>query len=245
MIERRLSERFMNRHNAGLCLSIIAAMLAMPAVASSQACGVTPGSGDATCAILADAAPRPVSEAERRRAIAALEARLAAAQAQIAGEVAILQERLAAVREALVADLAARDPAYAEEIADFHRDVTGIASSPEGLQALARYNAGDRVGAIAALDQLRQARTAGRQARADIESAAEARQIARLALDAQGKNDPAFDAAALIIRYEEVVRLDPTNAGDWRRLAALYRSVGRSADAEAADARAEVLATSE
>ena len=36
----------------------------------------------------------------------------------------------------------------------FRREVTNIASTPESANALARFNAGDRVGAIAVLDRL-------------------------------------------------------------------------------------------
>ncbi len=63
-----------------------------------------------------------------------------------------------------MADLASRDRAYAEEIAVFRREVTDIASTPGGAAAPARHNAGDRVGAIAVLDRLRQARDAARYA---------------------------------------------------------------------------------
>jgi DNA-binding SARP family transcriptional activator len=188
---------------------------------------------------------RAVSEAERLNLIAAREAQLNAARVRGAAEVARLQARLIEAREALVADLAARDPAYAEEITVFRREVTDIASTPEGAAALARYNAGDRSGAIATLDRLRQARGEARTAQADLESAAEARQIATLALDARGKRDPAFDTGAVIARFEEVVRLDPLQPDDWRRLAALYRDAGRSADAETADARVVALSRSD
>ena len=71
----------------------------------------------------------------------------------------------------------------------------------------------------------------------NIESAAEARLIATLVLDARGKGDPAFHAGAVIARYEAVVRLDPLHLEDWHRLGMLYRDAGRAADAEAAGLR--------
>ena len=198
-----------------------------------------------SAAVAAPADPGRLDDAQRRGQIATLEARLAEARARVAADVTRLQDQLVAAREALVAELAARDPAYAAEIAAFRREVEDIASTPEGLAALARYNDGDRVEAIALLDGLRQARDTARRARVDVESAAEARQIATLALDARGRGDPAFDTGAVIARYEAVVRLDPLHAPDWQQLAMLYRAAGRAEDAGAAEARAEALSAAE
>ena len=86
----------------------------------------------------------------RQQEIAALQGQLVEAQARGAVELARVQAELIAAREALVADLSSRDRSYAEEIAVFRREVTAIASTPEGAAALARYNAGDRVGAPSA-----------------------------------------------------------------------------------------------
>ncbi len=197
--------------------------------------------------LLAPAVDDPVTRQEttgRQQRITALEAELAAARARVAADVEALQDQLVAARDALVAELASRDPVYAGQIAAFRRDVTAIAATPEGLAALARFNEGDRVEAIAALDQQRRARDEARLALANFESAAEARQIATLALDARGRGDPAFDTGAVIARIEAVVRLDPLHAPDWRQLVLLYRAAGRGEDAAAAEARAEVLETS-
>jgi tetratricopeptide (TPR) repeat protein len=220
---------------AGLFLSLALVLPGLPACARAQVSVLTPASAD----------PGRLDDAQRREQIATLEARLAEARARVAADVTRLQDQLVDAREALVADLAARDPVYAEEIAAFRREVQDIASTPEGLAALARYNAGDRVEAIALLDGLRQARDTARRAREDVESAAEARRIATLALDARGKGDPAFDTGAVIARYEAVVRLDPLHAPDWQRLAMLYRAAGRAEDAAAAEARAEALSVPE
>ncbi len=178
----------------------------------------------------------------RQQEIAVLQAQLVEARAQGATEVTRLEAALVEAREALVADLARDNPAYAQDIAVFRREVTDIASTPEGVAALARYNAGDRVGAIAVLDRLRQARDGARRVLVDIESAAEARRIAALALDARGKSDPAFDTGAVITRYEEVVRLDPGEYDDWYQLVQLYIAAGRRADALTAAERLEALA---
>jgi tetratricopeptide (TPR) repeat protein len=59
--------------------------------------------------------------------------------------------------------LSERDRTYAQEIAVFRKAVQDIAATPEGAAALARFNAGDEVGALAVLDKLRAARDAARQ----------------------------------------------------------------------------------
>jgi hypothetical protein len=64
---------------------------------------------------------------------------------------------LTATEEKYVAALSARDRAYAQEIAVFRTAVEDIAKTPEGAAALARFNAGDELGALAVLDDLRAA----------------------------------------------------------------------------------------
>ena len=56
------------------------------------------------------------------------------------------QADLTAAEEQYVAALAARDRAYAQEIAVFRKAVEDIAATPEGAAALARFNAGDEPG---------------------------------------------------------------------------------------------------
>lgn len=113
----------------------------------------------------------------------------------------------------------------------------GWASTPGGLAALERYNAGDDVGAIAILDRLRAADDRARTVRVDIESAAEARRIAALALDARDKGK--FSTLDIIDRYEEIVRPDPGAAWDWINLARLDEDAGQlAAAAQAAKAAA-------
>jgi tetratricopeptide (TPR) repeat protein len=89
---------------------------------------------------------------------------------------------------------------------------------------LARFNAGDQIGALTVLDDLRAARDTARQKRANIESAAEGRRIATLALEArtQGK----LTTAQLITRFEQVTRLDPGVFWDWIELGRLYDDAG-------------------
>jgi tetratricopeptide (TPR) repeat protein len=135
------------------------------------------------------------------------------------------RKALTAAEEKYVAALAARDRAYAQEIAVFRKAVENIAATPEGATALARFNAGDEIGALKVLDNLRAARDAARKKRADIESAAEGRRIATLALEARNKGKLA--TAQVIARYEEVTRLDPAVHRDWVELGRLYTDTGK------------------
>ena len=66
--------------------------------------------------------------------------------------------QLAAAQRAFIRDLSAKDRAYAEAIERFRRDVTDLAATPEGKAALAQFNAGQEVEALAILDQLQAAR---------------------------------------------------------------------------------------
>ena len=139
------------------------------------------------------------------------------------------QAELTAAQETYVSNLAARDRAYSQEIAVFRAAVQGIAATPEGAAALARFNAGDRKGALAILDKLQGAVDAALQKRTDIERAVGHRSIAALALEARAKGDET--TAQVIERYEEVTRLDPGVNWDWAELSELYRDAGTLAEA--------------
>ncbi|MFN7390328.1 tetratricopeptide repeat protein, partial [Brevundimonas sp.] len=241
----------MMRLMGGATVVAVGVMLA-PVTAQAQTPGMVNARVEISAAVAGssqtlEAIERQANARDRARQaeIAALQTRLTEAEMRGAAELARLQAELIEAREALVADLAARDRAYADEIAVFRREVTAIASTAEGAAALARYNAGDRVGAIAVLDRLIRARDAARQTRVAIEGAAERRQVATLALDARAKSDPAFDTGAVIARFEEVVRLDPGEYMDWFQLVQLYIAAGRRADALAAAERLEALADNE
>lgn len=106
----------------------------------------------------------------------------------------------------------------------FRAAVQDIAATPEGAAALARFNAGDRKGALAILDKLQGAVDAALQKRTDIERAVGHRSIAALALEARAKGDET--TAQVIERYEEVTRLDPGVNWDWAELSELYRDAG-------------------
>lgn len=177
--------------------------------------------------------------AEQRRQIEALQAKLKAApggDAAMQARVRELQAQLAQAQERFVQQLAERDRAYAREIAVFRSAVQDIASTPEGEAALRQFNAGDEVGALAVLDKLVDARERARKARADIETAAERRRVATLALDARAKGK--LDTQAVIARFEEVTRLDPGLHWDWVELARLYRDAGKLPQARQAAERA-------
>ena len=163
-----------------------------------------------------------------------------------------LESELAAKEREYVTRLAAKDREYAQEIAVFRNAVEDIASTPEGLRALALFNDGDELGAIAILDDLRAARDEAREAAARIRSAAEARRIAQLALEARNKGK--LTTADLIARYEEITALDPGVHWDWVELRRLYFDIGDLPGAERAatgametapDARARSVAFNE
>ena len=139
---------------------------------------------------------------------------------------------MVAAQESFVAELSARDREYAAQIAVFRSTVSDIASTPDGAQALERFNAGDEVGALAILDKLRAGNEKMRAERLRLEDAAEARRIARLALEARLRGKVTIDT--VIARFEEVVKLDPGVAADWVELERMYVETGKLADARRA-----------
>lgn len=173
---------------------------------------------------------------QERARIEGIARRARAGEAQARAELASAQERF-------IADLAARDRAYAQEIAVFRQAVADIAASREGVAALAKFNSGDEIGALGILDRMRAARDAARQVRANVESAAEGRRIASLALEARSRGK--LDTRAVITRYEEVTRLDPGVHWDWVELGRLLRVSGRLADARVAANRSLMLSATE
>lgn len=135
------------------------------------------------------------------------------------------QLALVSAQRHFVATLAANDLGYAETIEQFRSSVADIASTTEGLAALARYNAGDEAGALTILDKLRAANDAARKKQSDLASAVEGRRIAGLARDARLKGK--VTTATVIARYEEVTRLDPGVFEDWLELADDYYESSR------------------
>ena len=155
----------------------------------------------------------------------AAEARITALSAKVrAGQ--IERAELVAAQQDFIAQLAAKDRAYAGAIAILRQSVTDIAVTPQGAAALAEYNAGDEAGALAVLDRLQAADEAARQRATDIQKAVGERRIAELAFDARDKGK--VDTASVISRYEQVTRLDPGEFWDWVELSRLYRDAGRT-----------------
>ena len=140
---------------------------------------------------------------------------------------------LSRAQQEFVDKLSAKDRAYAEAIGQFRDAVVDIASTPEGQAALVQYNAGHEAEALAVLDRVSAANDAARQKLAAIESAAEKRRIAGLALDARVKGK--VDTTNVIARFEEVTKLDPDVFNDWIELADLYVLAGRLVDADHAE----------
>lgn len=173
---------------------------------------------------------------EQRSAIEALHALLT----QAGGRSDALAAELAAAQEQYCAALAERDRAYAQEISILRGAAEDIAASPEGLAALERFNAGDELGALLVLDRLRDARVRARQVLNDIESAAEARDIATLALETHYRGR--LDTAAVIARYLQIVALDPREFWDWSALTSLHREAGDLSAAAVAAEHATRLA---
>ena len=145
------------------------------------------------------------------------------------GAVAVkqLKAALTAAEEAFVNALAARDRAYAREIAFFRTTVEDIAATPEGAAGLARFNAGDVKGALKVFDAERRARDVGRELRKNIESAADGRRNATMALEGRAKGE--VSTLDVIERYEEVTARSgaglttaaPIDAGRWMPLTRL------------------------
>jgi tetratricopeptide (TPR) repeat protein len=221
----------------------LALILAVPAAAAPRAAcaqaALVDAHAEVAAALFAASATQAAVEKAADAKLAAQRAQIAALAARVrAGEAR--QAQLAAAQEGFLAELAAKDRAYAAQIAVFRGAVSDIAATPEGAAALARFNAGDEAGALDILDRLRAADDRMRQARADLESAAQGRRIAALAMEARARGR--VTTAAVISRYEDVVRLDPGVFEDWIRLGRLYQAAGRLADARGADQTAARLA---
>ena len=216
----------MNNHvhrRMGVSISLALAQLWCASLATAQ----VDSRAEVAAALYAASATQAAAERfadekmrKQRTAIERLQAQLGAAAANEKE----IRAQLTASQETYVTELAARDRAYSREIAVFRKAVEDISATAEGAAALARFNAGDEPGALAILDDLRRARDAGRKKRADIESAAEGRRIAALALEARTKGKQT--TAQVITRYEDVTRLDPDEFWDWVELARLYRDAG-------------------
>src|SRR5579872_4827905 len=202
---------------------------AWPASALSEA--VDPHA-EVAAALFASSATMAAVEKAADAQLRTEQTRIVQLAAQVRSGEARRRSELAAAQEGFVAQLAQKDRAYAQAIAVFRGAVNDIAATPDGAAALARFNAGDEAGALDVLDKLRAADDASRRAREAIESAAEGRRIAQLALEARTRGK--VSTASVIKRYEDVTRLDPVVFDDWIDLARLDEDAGRTADAQGA-----------
>lgn len=159
-----------------------------------------------------------------------------AAEAEAArSEANRLAAQLTEAQQNYVADLEERDEAYARQIQLFRTAVIDVSTTPEGLEALRRFNEGDWPGARAILDQLR----AAVDQVEDIQRAERYRRDAQFFYEAYGRGLETLDT--VIEKYEEVVELDPGVESDWGRLVSLYSTAGRIDDSIAALQQASEL----
>ncbi|TKB88622.1 MAG: hypothetical protein E8D41_14515 [Nitrospira sp.] len=222
---RAVGGKVTGRWVVGLVLSgcVMLAALGQAQSAPASAAAVDPRA-EVAAALYAASATQAAAERAADVKLRTLHKEIEALRTQVHTGAAQHQADLTAAEEKYVAALASHDRAYAQEIAVFRKTVEDIAATPEGAAALARFNAGDELGALAILDDLRTAHDAARQKRAAIESAAEGRRIATLALEARTKGK--LTTAQVIARYEEVTRLDPGVHWDWVELGRLYQDIG-------------------
>ncbi|MBC7987614.1 MAG: hypothetical protein H7X93_13255 [Sphingomonadaceae bacterium] len=178
--------------------------------------------------------------ASRQRArIGELTSQLAAARANDQSQTTEIErqaDELAAQQEQYVADLADRDQQYARQIALYRATVTDVSATPEGLEALARFNAGDWAGAREILTRLTE--TIDRIE--DMERAARYRSVAALYNEAFNRGQETV--ANVIAQYERVVALDDSNIADWQALRNAYINSGDAAKQRQAADRALALA---
>ncbi len=145
--------------------------------------------------------------------------------------------------------LAEKDEQFARDLQMLLRVSDDLTSTPEGREALARYNAGGPgsyeaanlvLHKLAAERQASRERMLAAQAEQDrLDQAADLRQIATLGYDALGKGRSTTDVA--IAQYEAVVNL-AGEYGDWITLAELYRNGNYLDRALAAAQQAEGMA---
>jgi tetratricopeptide (TPR) repeat protein len=164
-----------------------------------------------------------------------LQARINALSAQVRAGKAQKAD-LVLANQALVAQLSETDSVYKVEIAAYGVAVSEIASTPDRLAALARFNAGDQIGALVILDKLQKADEVAKQTATNIEAATGERHIAILAYEAFRAGN--VDAQSVLARYERVTHLDSGVFDDWQTLAELYADEGRLEEASRSAQRA-------
>jgi tetratricopeptide (TPR) repeat protein len=227
-----------------IAVALAALLLAAGPGPSARAQGaLVDAHAEVVAALYAASATVAAVQKEADSKVRADQARIAALAAQVKAGDRRRRAELAAAEGAFVTQLAEKDRAYAQAIAGYRAGVTDIASTPQGAAALARFNAGEEAGALAALDALQGASEAASPNLTGIQKAVGERHIAALALEARARGK--VTTASAIARFEGVTRLDPGVASDWIDLAGLYADVGRLGDADRAAGAALAAATSE
>lgn len=185
---------------------------------------------------------------ERARRLEAAERALRTAQATGATAQAELA-RLESEKKALSDEIAAKDQAYAQEIAAYRELMTGVVSNagPEKLTALERYATGDRIGAFPVLQQITEAENAARDRAAAAMDAVRRkanadnmRALAAQSLDMLQRGELTVDKALPI--WRQVVALDPDTAWGWVELGRLEGRAGHLELARAAYEQAQAKA---
>jgi tetratricopeptide (TPR) repeat protein len=128
-------------------------------------------------------------------------------------------------KERYTAELARRDSEYARERAMLLSAGETWSSTPEGLEILRAFNAGDRARSLALARDLTQRRVELERQRSAIQIAAELRAEAVLNAQARGFGDVGIDT--VIERWEAVVATGQAQHWDWVELARLYRENNR------------------
>ncbi|MFO1015384.1 MAG: hypothetical protein U1E50_16655 [Caulobacteraceae bacterium] len=184
--------------------------------------------------------------ADRARRLEAAEKALRAAQSTSAAELA----RLTAEKKALADEIAAKDQAYAQEIAAYRELMSGVVAQagPEKLAALERYAAGDRIGAFPVLQQITEAENAARdRAAAALDqarrraNAANMRALGAQALDMLQRGELTADKAEAI--FVQVCDLDADDVWSLIQLGRLRFRLGRLESARTAFDAAMAKAT--
>lgn len=214
---------------------LILAALALAAASGRSACAEIDTKTEVAAAVYSVSVSMAAAERVSDEKLRADQRRIDTLSAAVASGKASAAE-LAKARDAVVAEMAAKDQAFAAQIAAFRGGLTDILRRPGGVQALAAFNAGDKTAALSALDALATIDEAARKQAADIQDAAEWRTLAQLAVQSLGEGQATL--GSVVSRYERITSLDPGFAWDWIELDRLYRAAGRTGDAQRAAERA-------
>ena len=166
-------------------------------------------------------------DAQLRKAVRAVQTGREAQAATRAQLDAVIAER-----GTLVDAIAKRDRAYAAEVAEFRRQVAGLAATPDPQlqQALQQFADGDRVAAFPVIERLLRAENAAAERATAIRSAEKLRNLGALALVMLDRGEK--KTADVIPLWEEAQRLDGSYSTGWVHRGASTRTSAGSIAAE-------------